>query len=69
MKVKIPQKNANMAQIMSYSEAHQKFGHPGEELTKATAMKLGWKLSSKTEECGSCPIGNDCQKKLNKIAR
>ena len=41
MKVKIPHENANVAQSLTYLEAHQWFGHPGEEITRATATKLG----------------------------
>jgi hypothetical protein len=57
MKIKTPHKSAYVAQMITYTEAHQKLGHPGEEVTKATANKLGWKLAKKTEECESCPIG------------
>ena len=65
--IKIPDEIANVAQTLTYSEAHQKFGHPG-EVTRATATKLGWKLTTKTEECEACLIGKACQKNLNKIA-
>ena len=43
--------------MLTYTEAHQKLGHPSEELTKAMAIKIGWKMTKKTEECESCPIG------------
>ena len=69
IKIKFPDEIANVAQTLTYSEAHQKFGHPGEEVTRATATKLGQKLTTKTEECEACPIGKAHQKKLNKIAR
>ena len=59
MKTKIPQESAHIAQTMTYTEAHQKLGHPGEEVTMATAVKIGWKMSKKTEECEPCPIGKD----------
>ena len=68
IKIKSPNEIANVAQTLTYSEAHQKLGHPGEEATRATAAKLGWKLTIKTEECEACPIGKARQKNLNKIA-
>lgn len=67
MKVKIPHENANVAQSLTYLEAHQWFGHPGEEITRATATKLGWKLTTKTEECEACPIRKTHQKTLKKL--
>jgi hypothetical protein len=57
MKTKTPQESAYIAQVLTYTEAHQKLGHPGETVTKATANKIGWKVTMKTEECESCPIG------------
>ena len=62
MIVKILHENANVSQLMSYTEAHQKLGHPGEKITKATATKLSWKLESKTKECEACSIGKVHQK-------
>ena len=69
MKTKLTQESAYIAQIMTYTEGHQKLGHPGEELTKATANKIGWKMTKKTEECESCPIGKARQKNLNRNSR
>ena len=57
MKVKIPHKNANLAQTMTYLEAHQKFGHLVEEATRATAKWLGWKWTLQAENCKACSIG------------
>ena len=68
MKTVVPQKIANIVQIKTYSEIHQKLGHPGEEITKATANKIGMKISKKIEKCESCPIGKTQQKNLSKIA-
>jgi hypothetical protein len=66
MKARISQESAHIAQTMTYSEAHQKLGHPGEEFTKATAIKIGYKMTKKIEECKSCLFGKAQQKKLNK---
>ena len=68
MKTVVPQEIVNTVQMITYSEIHQKLGHPGEETTKATANKIGLKFSKKNEECESCPIGKARQKNLNKIA-
>jgi hypothetical protein len=68
MKTKIPQESAHIAQMMTYTEAHQKLRHLGEEVAKATAIKIGWKMTKKTKECESCSIGKASQKNLNKTA-
>jgi hypothetical protein len=41
LRVKIPHKWANNASVNTYSEAHQKLGNQGEEMTGATAKKMG----------------------------
>ena len=62
MKVKIPHKNANVAHTLTDLEAHQRFGHPGKEVTRATSTKLSWKQILKTQQCEACLIRKACQK-------
>jgi hypothetical protein len=62
--------NANKAseKLIGYQDAHRMLGHPGQETTRSTAIKLGWTITKGKDECESCPIAKARQKNLNQVA-
>ena len=45
---------------------HQELGHPSEDLTRATGLKLNLKMKGSMQHCDGCGMGKTKQKKMNK---
>ena len=45
---------------------HQRLGHPSEDITRATGLKLGLKMKGTMRECKGCGLGKMRQKNVSK---
>ena len=45
---------------------HQRLGHPSEDITRATGLKLGLKMKGTMRECEGCGLGKMRQKNVSK---
>ena len=45
---------------------HQRLGHPSEDITRATGLKLGLKMKGTMRECKGCGLGKIRQKNVSK---
>ena len=57
MRVKVDHEKANLASGTNYSEAQQKFGNPGYEISKMAKKRSSWMDSLKLEKCEVCYMG------------
>ena len=53
-------------QKISRNKLHKMLGHPSEDILRATAKQMGWKLTGRVEKCEDCALGKSCQKNVPK---
>jgi hypothetical protein len=74
MTVKVDHEKANLASGTNYSEVQQKFGNPGQKISKMATKGSRWMESLKLEKCEACYMGmmeikkNDVDKRKWRIA-
>ena len=60
------QSQAKAIKQTDFIKIHQQLGHPGEDMTRATGLKLGLRMKGSMHHCEGCGLGKMKQKNINK---
>jgi hypothetical protein len=67
---KIAGANMDTGPIVSIQQAHNHLAHPGEEMTRKMANKLGWRLTcGNLKPCNACATGKAKQKNVSQVSK